>query len=130
MDVLDNLKYTKEHEWVRTENGNVITVGITDYAQAQLGDVVYLELPEKGETVTRGESCGVVESVKAVSDIYAPATGDVVEINDALKQNPARVNEDCFGEAWMFKVEVASLEELDELLDHTQYAAYIAEESA
>ena len=119
METPDNLKYTKEHEWIRTD-GNVVTIGITEYAAAQLGDVVFLELPAEGEAVKKGDAFGVVESVKAVSDIYAPVTGEVTELNDPLKASPEVVNQDCYGEAWMVKIELTNLDELDELLSTEQ----------
>lgn len=127
MEFPDDLRYTKEHEWVKMD-GNVATVGITDYAQDQLGDVVYLEFPEEGEAVTKGDAFGVVESVKAVSDIYAPVSGEVVELNDPVKEGPEVLNEDPYGEGWLVRVEMSNLEELDELLDSKAYQAYIKEE--
>lgn len=130
MNIPDNLKYTKEHEWVLIDNENRITVGVTEYAQDALGDVVFMELPEKGETITKGESCGVVESVKAVSDIFAPASGDVIEINTDLRDHPEMVNQDCYGDAWMIKIEASNIDELDELLTPQQYKAYIEAEQA
>lgn len=129
MSVPDDRLYTKEHEWLHAV-GKTATVGITDHAQEQLGDVVFVELPELGEAVTRGDTVGVVESVKAVSDIYAPASGEITEINDGLKDNPQRVNEDAYGEAWMYRVELSNTDELEELLTHEQYQAYLAEESS
>ncbi|MBI4238304.1 MAG: glycine cleavage system protein GcvH [Deltaproteobacteria bacterium] len=128
MQIPEDLRYTKEHEWVRVE-GKIATVGITDYAQDQLGDVVYVELPEEGEGMSKGDTAGVVESVKAVSDVYAPLSGEVTEINVALKESPETINTDCYGEAWMMKVELSNLDEVDELLTPTQYAAFVAEES-
>lgn len=129
MEFPDDLKYTKEHEWVRI-NGETAIIGITDYAQEQLGDIVYVELPEEGEKVEKGEPFGVVESVKAVSDIYAAVTGTVVEINDPLTENPETINEDCYEEGWLIKVNVANLKELDDLMNHEAYQSYIKEESA
>src|SRR3990172_2576147 len=105
MEFPKDIKYTKEHEWARTE-GNIITVGITDYAQDSLGDVVYLELPAEGTTVTKDETFGVIESVKAVSDLYSPITGTVIEVNDALVDNPEVINDDPYGDAWILKVEM------------------------
>ena len=127
MEIPDNLKYTKEHEWIRVD-GHLVTVGITDYAANQLGDVVFLELPAEGETVNKGDTCGVVESVKAVSDLFSPVSGEVTEINDPLKSSPEVVNEDCYGEAWMVKIDVTNLDDLDALLTPEQYQAYLAEE--
>lgn len=128
MQIPDDLRYTKEHEWVRVD-GKTATVGITDYAQDQLGDVVYVELPEEGEALAKGDTAGVVESVKAVSDVYAPLSGEVTESNTALKESPEALNTDCYGEAWMMKLELANLDELDDLLTPSQYAAFVAEES-
>jgi glycine cleavage system H protein len=101
-----DLKYTKDHEWIRI-NGDTAEVGITDYAQQQLGDVVYVDLPEAGSTVTAGETCGEIESTKSVSDLYSPVTGTVVEVNDAVADNPGVVNEDPYGNGWLFTVEVS-----------------------
>lgn len=129
MEFPDDLKYTKEHEWVRIK-GDTVTMGITDYAQSQLGDIVYLELPEEGADVEKGEPFGVVESVKAVSDIYAALTGKVLEINDPLAENPETLNEDCYEEGWLIRVQLANPKELDDLMDTTQYQAYIKEETA
>lgn len=129
MEFPDDLKYTKEHEWVRVA-GNVATIGITDYAQEQLGDIVYLEFPEEGEAVTKGDGFGVVESVKAVSDLYAPISGEVVEVNDPLKEAPETLNEDPHGEGWLVRVEMSNTEELDELLTSKAYQAYLKEEQA
>ena len=129
MEFPDDLKYTKEHEWVRV-NGEIATIGITDYAQEQLGDIVYLELPSEGELVEQGEPFGVVESVKAVSDLYAALSGTVLEINDPLVENPETLNEDCYEEGWLIKVKVSDLKELKELMDSKQYQAFIKEETA
>lgn len=129
MEFPDDLKYTKEHEWVRL-NGDTAIIGITDYAQEQLGDIVYLELPGEGEEIEKGEPFGVVESVKAVSDIYAVVTGTVLEVNDPLSENPETLNEDCYEEGWLIKVKVANKKDLDDLMDHKQYQAFIKEETA
>ncbi|MBI4366706.1 MAG: glycine cleavage system protein GcvH [Deltaproteobacteria bacterium] len=129
MEFPDNLKYTKDHEWVKCD-GAIAVVGITDYAQEQLGDIVYLEFPEEGESVSKGDAFGVVESVKAVSDIYAPVSGEVMEINDSLKESPETLNEDPYGEGWLVRMEVSNMEELDELLDYKAYQAYLREEQA
>lgn len=129
MEFPDDLKYTKEHEWVRVA-GNIATIGITEYAQEQLGDIVYLEFPEEGEAVTKGDGFGVVESVKAVSDIYAPISGEVVEVNDPLKEAPETLNEDPHGEGWLVRVEMSNTEELDDLLTSKAYQAFIKEEQA
>ena len=116
-------KYTATHEWVALE-GRTATIGITDFAQAQLGDVVFLELPAKGATLARGVSFGVIESVKAASDLYAPAAGTVLEVNDKLTQNPELVNSDPYGGGWLIKLEVAG--EPEGLLTESEYAASAA----
>jgi len=127
MEFPKDLKYTKEHEWVRKE-GDTVTVGITDYAQDSLGDIVYIELPQEGGSVTKDEPFGVVESVKAVSDLYSPVTGTVVEVNDAIGDSPEVINEDPYGDAWIIKVSPASPEELEELLTAEEYQKYTEEE--
>ena len=128
MEAPDNLKYTKEHEWVSLE-GNVVTIGVTDYAQDQLGDIVYVEMPAEGEEVTKDDTFGVLESVKAVSDCYAPLSGKVVEVNDILTENPETVNEDCYGEGWLVKMELSDELELESLMDNVQYENFVAEEA-
>lgn len=120
------LKYTKEHEWIRVE-GKIGTVGITHFAQDQLGDVVFVELPPVGKQLKAGEQFGVVESVKTVSDLYAPASGTVVEVNAALESSPELVNQSPYGEGWMIKIEISDPAELDSLLDAAAYAALIEE---
>lgn len=120
-------KYAKSHEWVRME-GEVAVIGVSDYAQHLLSDVVYVELPEVGDTVTKGESFGTVESVKAAEDAYAPISGEVVEVNAELEDNPEWVNEDPYGKAWMIKVAPSDLSELDDLMDASTYEAYVREE--
>ena len=127
MEFPKDIKYTKEHEWARAE-GNIITVGITDYAQDSLGDVVYLELPAEGTTVTKDETFGVIESVKTVSDLYSPITGTVIEVNDALVDNPEVINDDPYGDAWILKVEMNAPAELAELLTADEYKKYVEEE--
>ena len=129
MEFPDDLKYTKEHEWVRIK-GDVAIMGITDFAQEQLGDIVYLELPAEGEAVEQGEPFGVVESVKAVSDLYAALSGEVLEINDPLAENPETLNEDCYEEGWMIKVKVSDKKEVDTLMSCKEYQAYVKEEQA
>ena len=116
--------YTKEHEWLDV-TGDVATVGITDHAQEQLGDVVFVELPKVGATVKKGGDVAVVESVKAASDIYAPASGKVVEANTAIEDTPATVNDDAEGAAWFFKLELSDKSELDGLMDADAYAAFL-----
>jgi glycine cleavage system H protein len=124
MNVPENLKYTKEHEWARIE-GDIATIGITDYAQGELGDIVYLELPEVGSEVAKEESFGTVEAVKAVSDLYAPLSGEVVEVNDALQDAPETVNSDPYGEGWLIKIKIKNPGEIEDLLDSTDYKALI-----
>jgi glycine cleavage system H protein len=118
------LKFSKEHEWVRVE-GDVGTVGITDYAQQQLGDVVFVEVPEVGRMVEKGGEIAVVESVKAASDIYAPVGGEVIEANGALADSPGDVNADPMGKAWFFKLKIANKSDLDDLMNEAAYAEYV-----
>jgi glycine cleavage system H protein len=118
-------RFSKDHEWVRVDGG-VATIGITTHAAEQLGDVVFVELPEVGRKVAAGEACAVVESVKAASDVYAPVSGEVIEINGELPGNPAWVNEEPQGKAWFFKVRMSSVSEIDQLMDHAAYAAMVA----
>jgi glycine cleavage system H protein len=118
----EDLKYTSEHEWVRG-TGPVVQVGITDFAQDSLGDIVFVTLPKAQETVTAGEPCGELESTKSVSDIYAPVSGTVTEVNAALEANPELVNSDPYGEGWLFKVELADGASVDALLDAAGYTA-------
>ena len=120
-------RYARSHEWARIE-GKIAVIGISDYAQHLLSDIVYVELPEVGDTVTKGESLGTVESVKAAEDAYAPISGEVIEINSALESNPEWVNEDPFGKAWLIKVAPTDLAELDDLMDAAAYEKYVAEE--
>ena len=122
---MSGLKYSKDHEWVRVE-GDIGTVGISDYAQDQLGDVVYVELPEVGRTVAQNEEAAVVESVKAASEVYAPVSGEVVEANQALEDDPALVNGDPTGEGWFLKLRLSAPGELDGLMDEAAYADYVA----
>ena len=126
-DVPKDLKYMSSHEWVLIE-GDVATVGITDHAQELLGDLVYIELPEEGSSVSAGDSVGVIESVKAASDSYAPVTGEVIEVNSELEDAPERINQDPYGDGWMYKVSMEDAEEVSDLLDHEAYAETIAEE--
>jgi len=118
------MKFTKEHEWVRFEDG-IATVGITDYAQEQLGDVVFVELPEVGKKVEKAGEAAVVESVKAASEIYAPVSGEVAEVNKVLADDPAKINADAMGEGWIFKLRVADPAELDDLMDEAAYKDYV-----
>jgi len=124
MSVPTDLKYTAEHEWVRLAEGRAL-VGITDYAQAQLGDVVYVELPKVGDTLRAGKAFGVVESVKAVSDLYSPLTAKVAAVNQALIDTPETVNGDPYGEGWMVALELDGAEGVDALLDAAAYEALI-----
>ena len=119
-------RYTKEHEWVDAKDGNA-RIGITDYAQHELGDVVFVELPAAGTALTAGKTFGSVESVKAVSDIYAPASGEVIEANTALQNKPELINTDPHGEGWLVKVKLANAAELNSLMDAPRYEAYIEE---
>jgi glycine cleavage system H protein len=120
----DDRRYTKEHEWARLE-GDVATVGITEYAQGELGDVVFVELPEVGRRLTQGDSFGVVESVKAASDLYAPVSGEVAEVNGKLQDSPELVNSEPLAGGWMIKVRVADRAELDTLMDAAAYEAHL-----
>jgi len=124
MDIPDGLRYSTDHEWARSEDGRV-RVGITDYAQDALGDVVFVDLPEVGSTVQRGEACAEVESTKSVSEIYAPVTGTVVEVNGDLGDNPERLNEDPYGEGWICVIALEDPAQLDELLHAEGYRALI-----
>ncbi len=127
MEIPEGLKYSKEHEWVTTED-SVATIGITDYAQDQLGEVVYIELPAVGDKVSKDDPFGVVESVKAVSDIYAPVSGTVTEVNQELVESPEMVNEDPYGDGWLIKIRIADLVELDDLMDNDEYQEMLAAE--
>ena len=121
---MPDTRYTREHEWVRLE-GDAATVGITEYAQEQLGDVVFVELPETGRDVDAGDSCAVVESVKAASDVYAPLAGKVLEVNQDIVEDPSLVNRDPEGEGWFFKLELADPGEFDALMDEDEYTAFL-----
>jgi glycine cleavage system H protein len=123
----DNFRYTKEHEWVLVE-GDIGTIGITDHAQKELGDVVYVDLPKPGSTAEQGKTIGSVESVKAVSDIYAPVSGEVVAVNELLATSPEKLNEDPHGAAWMFKVKLSAPDEVKQLLSAADYQSYVGAE--
>ena len=125
---MSDIRYTKEHEWVRVD-GQVATVGISNHAQEQLGDVVFVELPEVGRTVSRNAAMAVVESVKAASDVYAPISGEVVEVNAALTEDPALVNGDAEGAGWFCKLKVANPAELDALMDAAAYRSFVESQS-
>jgi glycine cleavage system H protein len=120
MQAPDNLKYTESHEWIRSEGG-IATVGITDFAQDSLGDIVFLELPEPGTVFQQGETVGVVESVKTVSDILAPVSGEIREVNSSLGTHPESVNKDPYGEGWLFKISLANTDEVTSLLSSSDY---------
>ncbi len=127
MELPSGLKYSREHEWVRVE-GNIAVIGITDFAQSELGDVVYVELPEAGTEVEANNTFGVVESVKAVSDLFAPVTGVVVEANTTLEDQPELVNSEPYEDGWMIRVEMKDESELNDLLEADSYRAYTEEE--
>ncbi len=129
MSVPKDYKFTKTHEWVKVE-GDVVTIGLTDFAQSELGDITYLELPGVGAEVRQSEPFGVVESVKAASDIYAPVTGEVVEENDAAINSPEVVNSSPFGDAWLLKVRVSDPSQLDSLMGADEYEKLVAESGA
>ena len=124
----EDLRYTKEHEWLEVRDGTA-TVGITQYAQAELGDIVYVELPKVGAAVVAGEPFGTVESVKAVSELFAPASGTVAEVNAALAANPERVNKDPYGEGWMIRIAMADAKEAESLMTAAQYRKYVEDEA-
>ena len=121
------IRYTKDHEWVCQE-GDIVVIGITDYAQSQLGDVVYIELPDVGRQIEQGKEAAVVESAKAASEVYAPVSGEVVEVNDAIVADPAKVNADAMGEGWFIKLKLTDPKQLDSLMDDKAYEAFVAEQ--
>jgi glycine cleavage system H protein len=123
---MSTTRYTKDHEWIRVDGAEAV-IGITDFAQEQLGDIVYVELPEIGRKLEKGKEAGVVESVKAASEVYAPVSGEVTAVNTTLGDDPARVNKDASGEGWFFKVKLANPKELDDLMDEAAYKAFAAE---
>lgn len=122
---MSEIRFTKDHEWVRLD-GDKAVVGITDYAAQQLGDVVFVELPEIGQSLEQGKDVAVVESVKAASDVYAPISGEVTDVNTALSDDPAAVNEEPFGKGWFFKISVKDKAEFSKLMDETAYKDYVA----
>jgi glycine cleavage system H protein len=126
LSVPEELQYTRSHEWVRTE-GDTATIGITDHAQDELGDIVFVELPEEGVTFDAGDSFGTVESVKAVSDLYTPVGGEVVEVNEALSDSPEKINEDPYGEGWIVKIQVSGE---GDLLSASDYEQFLGEEES
>ena len=127
MEFPDDVRYTKEHEWIRLEGAEAV-IGITDFAQDALGDVVFVELPTVGAVLTQGQTFGVVESNKTISDLFAPVAGRVVAVNTDLRDEPQRVNEEPYGSGWMIRISVAKREELDTLLDAAGYRAFVASE--
>ena len=126
MNIPQDLIYSKEHEWCRVE-GDVVVIGVTDFAQGELGDVVFLELPEVGDTVTTGEEFGTIEAVKAVAELFAPVNGEVIEVNAGVIDSPETVNEDPYGNGWMIKISMSDPAELDDLMDSSAYEAMIGE---
>jgi glycine cleavage system H protein len=128
-EIPGDLKFLKSHEWARIEDGGQVTVGISEHAQSLLGDLVYVELPAVGDSVTVGAAAAVVESVKAASDVYSPVAGTVTAVNEALSDKPETINEDAYGEGWMFTVRINDAEQLNELLSPDEYAALIEEEN-
>ena len=127
-DIPATLHYTEEHEYVKpTDEDNIVQIGITDYAQGELGDVVYVDLPKPGTKFTRMDVFGTIEAVKAVSELFSPVTGEVIEVNEALEKDPAVINRDPYGEGWMIRVRLRSRSELDQLLDANDYAGHIGE---
>lgn len=124
-----DLKYTKDHEWVRVHDDGTATVGITHFAQDQLGEVVFVELPSVGEEFSKGDSMGVVESVKSVSDVYSPIAGTIKEINEPLTDTPELLNDDCYGEGWLVRVNLKEKAELKNLMDASAYEAHLRSEA-
>ncbi len=124
MNLPENLKYTKEHEWIRVED-NVAIVGITDFAQGELGDIVFVEVETEGETLDKGETFGTVEAVKTVSDLFMPVSGEVIEFNAALEDSPELINKDAYGDGWMIKIEMKDASELDALMNVADYKAML-----
>ncbi len=122
---MSELKFSEEHEWILIE-GDVATVGITDHAQEQLGEIVYVETPEVGSEVNKNDDTGVVESVKAASEVFAPLTGEIIEVNEALADNPQKVNDDPMGDGWFFKMKIADTAELEGLMDEAAYKSFVA----
>ena len=128
IEIPEELKYTDEHEWVKIED-ELVVIGITDYAQDALGEIVYIELPSEGDEITKGDSFGGVESTKSVSDLYAPVSGEVVEVNESLLDSPEAINEDPYGEGWLLKVRIHDSDEFDELMNSEQYSEFIEKET-
>jgi glycine cleavage system H protein len=128
-DIPGDLKFLKSHEWARMEDDGSVTVGISDHAQGQLGDLVYVELPSLGDTVDAGNACAVVESVKAASDVYSPVSGSIIKVNEELADKPETINEDAFGDGWIFRVKPTNPAEMEELLTPDDYAEQIENDS-
>lgn len=127
MKVPEELKYTEEHEWVKIE-GDIAIVGITDFAQNELSDIVYVELPEVGKNIKKGDVIATVEAVKTVADVYSPVSGEIIEVNEKLKDEPSIINNDPYGEGWIAKVKMENPEEINALLDHAAYKKLVEEE--
>ncbi|MDX2303289.1 MAG: glycine cleavage system protein GcvH [Microscillaceae bacterium] len=125
MNIPDHLKYTREHEWLRVEDANIAYIGVTDYAQNELGDIVYVEIEKQGEDLTQNEVFGTVEAVKTVSDLFMPLNGKVLEVNPALADNPELVNEDPYEKGWMIKIEIQTPDQIESLLSAEDYKAHI-----
>ncbi len=125
---MSDMRFTREHEWIRVD-GDIGTVGITDHAQEQLGDITFVELPEVGKSLAKGGEAAAVDSVKAASEVYAPVSGEVVEVNGALDENAALVNEDAEGKGWFFKMRIADEGELDDLMDRSAYETFVKEQA-
>jgi glycine cleavage system H protein len=124
MEFPNGVLFTDQHEYAKVENG-VAQIGISDYAQEQLGDITYIELPQVGDSVSKGDSLAVIEAVKAASDLYAPVSGEIVEVNSALEDNPELVNQDCFGQGWIIKIKLSDESELSDLMDTEAYKKYV-----
>ncbi len=128
MNTPEDLKYTTDHEWLRIED-NIAMIGITDYAQDQLGEIVFVDLPQESESFGKGDAFGVVESVKSVSDVFIPLSGNIREVNEPLKDSPETINDDPYEEGWLIKIEISNPAELDDLLTAKEYEAYVREEA-
>ena len=124
MNLPNDLKYTKEHEWVRIDD-NILTVGITDHAQSELGDIIFIEFPELNQMISKDEPFGTIEAVKTVADLFGPVSGKVIELNEALEDNPDLVNSDCYGQGWIVKITCTDDSQLDDLLDSEKYKGMI-----
>lgn len=127
VEIKSGLHYTKSHEWIKVD-GDTVTMGVTDFAQSELGDITYLELPEAGDAVTKSEPLGVIESVKAASDVYSPVTGEIIESNDQAIDAPESVNSSPYDDAWLVKIKLSDKSELDELMDSDAYEKFVEEE--